>query len=329
MLRVKKIHFKRHNLSPTVQDRLQPFGKPIIDGVSLNLKNGSFLGIVGPSGAGKSTLLKIIAGLLDADSGSVSLDSESISGPKDRLIPGHPEIKLVDQQFELDRFHTVEENLRLQMTHLPENLRAELTDELLSLMELGDLKKRKASELSGGEQQRLALARALACEPKVLLLDEPFAHLDAPIKSKVIRYLAALRKTRKTSFVLVSHDGREVLSLADEIAYFNEGKIQRTASPKAFYSESFSADEARFFGEINSLRIGRKTYLFRPDAYFVSEFENSIKVELSYRKTYYYGLFELDEYLYKNQLLLLKRETCVKGKNQDFLTYIYIENRPI
>lgn len=308
MLRIKAIHFNRK--------------KPIVSGVSLQIKNGSFLGIVGPSGAGKSTLLKIIAGLLDADSGTVSLDGERILGPKDRLIPGHPEIKLVDQQFELDRYHTVEENLRLQMNHLPEDLRIELSAELLDLLELSELRNQKAGELSGGEQQRLALARALACEPKVLLLDEPFAHLDAPLKNKVIRYLLSLRKARKTSFVLVSHDGREVLSLADEIAYFNEGEIKRIDKPEAFYLHPESVKEAGFFGEINEVRIGRKSYFFRPDAYTLEETENAIRLELQFRKRHYYGLFILDEYSYKNQTVLLKNR-----KENEHLTYIYITNQ--
>ena len=183
MLSLKHISFSRKN--------------PIIQDLSFSLRAGSFLGIVGPSGAGKSTLLKIIASQLDADTGEIILDGEHIAGPKDRLIPGHPEIQLVNQDFNLDMYHTVYENLLLRMNHLKPEIREEYIDELLGLMELEQLKKQQAHLLSGGEQQRLALARALATEPKVLLLDEPFAHLDAHIKRKISTYLLNLRRIRK------------------------------------------------------------------------------------------------------------------------------------
>lgn len=307
MLQVKKLHFSRID--------------PILDGVSFKLKKGDFLGIVGPSGAGKSTLLKIIAGLLDPDAGQVRLNGERIKGPNERLLPGHPEIQLVNQDFALDRFHTVSENLRLQMTHLDEASKLELSTELLNLMELSPLKDRKADELSGGEQQRLALARALAREPEILLLDEPFAHIDAHLKRRITAYLLALKKVRKTSFILVSHDGQEVLSLADEIAFFDEGKIVRQTDPKSMYNQPKSEHEALFFGPLNVIRNARKTVVFRPHQYQTQAFENCIVLDLKYKGSEFYGLVELEVYSHKGFEIVLTNTSGI------LLNQIFISNQ--
>ena len=177
----------------------------ILDEVSLTLNKGEIFGVVGPSGAGKSTLMQIMSGLLDPFSGEVLLGKNRVLGPSQRLIPGHPEIQLVNQEFGLDNYHSVIENLRIKANHLNEELKQEMSLELLDLFELTHLSNQKAIQLSGGEKQRLALARALIMESKVVLLDEPFAHLDAHIKRNVIAYLTRLKKARKTTFVFVEN----------------------------------------------------------------------------------------------------------------------------
>ena len=144
------------------------FQRPILLTISLTIKQGEIVGIVGKSGAGKTSLLKIIGGLLDSTSGSVIFEGKKVLGPTNKLVPGHPDIQLVNQDFHLDTYHTVEENIREQILYLPKKERDDLVEELLHILELTEIRNQKAITLSGGEQQRLSIARALACEPKVL-----------------------------------------------------------------------------------------------------------------------------------------------------------------
>lgn len=256
------------------------FNRPILNDISLKIDKGEIIGIVGKSGAGKTSLLKILCGMLEPTSGTVELEGEKVIGPLIKLVPGHPEIQLVNQDFHLDTYHTVEENIREQIMYLPRKERDSLVEEMLSLMELVEMRTQKANSLSGGEQQRLALARALACEPKILLLDEPFVHMDGRLRSKLTNYLLDMRKIRGTSLVLVSHDGSEMLSLADSIILLKKGSISRIAKPLDFYYKPKRIEDAKLFGAINSIRLKDQRIIFRPDEYKIvdSESENSISL---------------------------------------------------
>ncbi len=291
MLKLDKISFSRE--------------KKILNNINFTLKTGDFFGIVGPSGAGKSTMLKIIAGLLDADTGKVLLDGALILGPKDKLIAGNTEIQLVNQDFGLDIYHTVYENVKVKTAHLKKDIQENFIQELLELVDLQNLKNQKAIHLSGGEQQRLSLVRSLALEPKVLLLDEPFVHLDAHIKRKLINYLIELKRVRKTTMILVSHDGAEMLSLATKIAYFDEGVIHRMDEPKEFYFNPKSYQEALFFGEINRIKIKGKELLFRPNQFKLKSSENEIAISVKFIKKLFYGNYSLGLFKSGNQQLFL------------------------
>lgn len=256
MIRFKDVTFVRERL--------------ILDNVSFEVKKGEVFGIVGASGVGKSTLLSLLCGLEDVSKGEIYFEKQIVAGPSQRLIAGHPEIQLVNQEFELDLYHTVRENIGMKMNHLPIGLRGEFTEELLELMDLKQCEQQKAISLSGGEKQRLAILRALALEPKVIVLDEPFSHLDGTIKRKLLVYISQLKKTRKTTFLLVSHDGEEMMTLADRVLYLADRKVQRIDVPSEFYNYPQSMAEGLLFGDLNEVRINRKKHLFRPNAYRIT-----------------------------------------------------------
>lgn len=248
-----------------------PEKESIIDGINLSVKKGEIFGLVGASGGGKSTLLKLIAGFLNATKGEISWKGKRIVGPAYKLVPGNEHVELVNQDYKLDIYHTVRENLLVQMYHLDDEDRGPFADELLELMELTHRSNIQALSISGGEQQRLAIARALAKESDVLLLDEPFAHLDAHLRQKIGQYIKTLIKVRKTTCIFVSHDGSEVMQWCERIGFLNNGKLERIAAPNAFYYKPSSFFESRFFGEINRIKIQGKEVLFRPDEYKISK----------------------------------------------------------
>lgn len=260
----------------------------VLDHISLELKPGEIFGIVGASGGGKSTLLKIIAGLIDPLDGTVSWNGERIKGPSEKLIPGHDEIQLVNQDFGLDLFHTVKENVLIRMLHLPERARLRFGKELLELVELTHLSDKQARYLSGGEQQRLSIARALAMESEVLLLDEPFSHLDAHLRLKIGSYIKQLIEIRNTLCILVSHEGAEVMQWCAKIGFLDEGKLKRIDTPEAFYFHPSDLNEGAYFGELNELKAGKTTHLFRPGEYEIAE---TGSVEITFTDAVFFGAY--------------------------------------
>lgn len=279
---------------------------PLLSDVSFDLKESEFIGVVGESGSGKTTLLKIIAGLIDPNEGNVFFENEKVKGPAELLIPGHDEIKLVNQDFSLDLYHTVRENIREKILYLKKEDREELIEELLDLMELKKIEQQQAINLSGGEQQRLAFARALACEPKVLLLDEPFAHLDFKLKNKITNYLLDLKFIRGLSVIIVTHNGEEVLSMSDRIIHFGDGKINRIDSAENFYFQPRSKQEAMHFGMINEVEVRLEKKLFRPNDYSLmktNDFKDELEVKFigsQFAGPYYLNFFTFES----NQLVL-------------------------
>lgn len=273
----------------------------IFQNVDFEIGTGEVIGIVGNSGAGKTTLLKVIAGLLDVTEGEVIFEGEVVHGPAYNLIPGHEEIKLVNQDFSLDLYHTVRENIREKVLHLPKIERDELVEELLELIELNHHADQKAILLSGGEQQRLALARAIAGEPSLLLLDEPFVHLDGRLRMKISNYLLQMKELRGMSIVLVSHDGAEILSFTDRIIYFSMGKVNRIASPKEFYFSPKSKEEAELFGVINSIQVNKQEVLFRPTEFELSDKQTDESISVTFIGSQFAGAYFINYFESENK----------------------------
>lgn len=243
------------------------FERPILKSISLQIKQGETLGIVGRSGAGKSSLLAIIAGKLTPQQGKMYLKGRELPLANQFLIPGYPFIQIVEQNFALDPYHTVYENIHLKAAHLAFEKRDPWVRKIMRIFGLHDLENQKAVSLSGGEQQRLAIARAIASKPSALLLDEPFAHLDELLKSKLIAYLAKLKLEVNCTLVIVSHDGTDLLSISDSIIHLKKGKLSRKRTPQDVYFKPRNKEEAELFGFWNRIKINDEFIYFRPSQY--------------------------------------------------------------
>lgn len=246
--------------------------------IDLQIQAGAMLGIIGNSGAGKTTLLKAMGGFLDLEEGAVLFKGKKLLGPSVKLVVGYDDIQMVNQDFKLEPYHTVEENIREKILSRHREDQTFLVNHFLDLVELNEIKDRKAIDLSGGEQQRLALAGALACEPEVVLLDEPFVHLDQRLRWKIVRYLTQLNREMKTTIVIVSHDGSELMGFVDEICHIGEGKVIRHASASEMYYQPEDRGQAELMGHINEIVINGETKLFRPGNFY-SVKSGGIKVD--------------------------------------------------
>jgi len=200
------------------------YAKPIIKRANLNVKKGEILGLVGKSGAGKSSLLKIIAGLIDPDKGEVSLANKIQPRVHQLLIPGFKHVAMVNQDFKLDVYHTVEENLREVVLHLPDQKRDKRVQQLLRLFDLKSIASTKAHLISGGEQQRVAVARALINKPSIIFADEPSGNLDTLSAENLHQLFFKLRDELEQTFVIVTHN-EELANMADRKLVMVDGLI--------------------------------------------------------------------------------------------------------
>ena len=225
----------------------------VLTGLDLDVPAGSLTAILGPSGSGKTTLLRVLAGFEHADAGTVRIGSALADGPGVFLPPERRRIGYVPQEGSLFPHLTVAANVTFGLSRRKwgRDRRARRCADLLEAVGLGGLDRRYPHQLSGGQQQRVALARALAIRPEIVLLDEPFASLDAHLRASVRADVQQLLKESGTTSVLVTHDQDEALSTADRVAVLRDGGIAQCATPQELYSCPVDADMARFIGEAN------------------------------------------------------------------------------
>ncbi|HTE24242.1 ABC transporter ATP-binding protein [Flavitalea sp.] len=207
--------------------------------------------IAGETGSGKTTLLKIIAGLAQPDMGEIIFRNEKVIGPADKLIPGHKGIVYLSQDFRLPHFLRVE-----QILEYANEWPTEKAEKLFSLCGIRHLFKRRTDELSGGEQQRIAIARLLIMDPQLFLLDEPFSNMDPANKDLLKNIIKEIGKEFNMSFIMISHDPVDTLPWADEIIVMRDGKLIEKNSPELIYSKPAFAYTAALFGKYNVLPVG-------------------------------------------------------------------------
>ena len=296
------------------------FDKAILKKVNLKLFPSEIIGLVGKSGAGKSTLLKIAAGILTPDEGTLLFDSKKLPSAAQLLVPGFKDFSIVNQDFKLDLYHTVEENIRESILFLPTKQREKRVLQLLKLFELTKIQAVKSNLISGGEQQRLAIARAISNKPKVLFLDEPFGHLDATLRRKLSNHLLNIRDKEGVSIVLVSHEGQDVLGLCDSICLLRNGLLSKKYSPTELYYKNKNNPQAFLFGPLNSIEIKGEKITFRPDEYQISD---SNGICLTYIRSIFVGS------LYHNYFKTEKQEEIIlySFDKQHDLRYIRLTSK--
>ena len=224
-------------------------GVPAVTGIDLDIPAGQFYSLLGASGCGKTTTLRMIAGFEKPDSGRIELDGRDVAGDPPHKRP----VNTVFQTYALFPFMTVWDNvafgLKYQKASRDDTKRR--VDEALELARMGEFAKRRPAQLSGGQQQRVALARALVLRPKVLLLDEPLGALDAKLRKQLQLELRALQREVGITFVYVTHDQEEALTMSDQIAVLAEGRIEQVGPPQEIYSAPATTFVAGFLGAAN------------------------------------------------------------------------------
>jgi sulfate/thiosulfate transport system ATP-binding protein len=222
-----------------------------LDEVDLTVRSGALTALLGPSGGGKSTLLRIIAGLEKPDTGTVEIDGEDAT----RLAPRHRDVGFVFQHYAAFTHLSVYRNVAfgLEIRKRPKDEIRQRVHELLELVHLEQFADRLPSQLSGGQRQRMALARALAVEPKVLLLDEPFGALDAKVRKELRDWLRRLHDEVHVTTLFVTHDQEEALEVSDEIVVINEGRVEQIGTPDELYDKPVNQFVMSFLGPVTSL----------------------------------------------------------------------------
>ena len=226
--------------------------RPAVNNISLDIKSGGLIAFLGPAGCGKTTILKMITGLFQPDSGDISLDNTS-------LLPIATEkrgVVMVFQNYLLFPYMNVNDNVgfALKMKGIEKEEIENKVKEMLELVKLPDIGDRKPKQLSGGQQLRVALARALISKPRLLLLDEPLSNLDAHLRDEMRELIVTIQQKLNVTTVFVTHDQEEAVLLADKIALIFDGELQSFASPKEYYEVPVNERAARFFGGVNFLK---------------------------------------------------------------------------
>nr|WP_321245430.1 ABC transporter ATP-binding protein [uncultured Psychroserpens sp.] len=300
MLNVKNLIFS-YNKTPVLKD------------LTFKVVQGENLAIIGESGSGKSTLLKLLYGEYDLNFGNIHWKDIEILGPKHNLVVGPDFMKYVAQEFELMPFISVEENIGKFLSNFFPKEKKQRTAELLEVVELTAFAKTKVKTLSGGQKQRVALARALAKQPEIILLDEPFSHIDNFKKQSLRRSVFKYLKNKNITCIVATHDNNDVLGFANKMMLLNNNQIEAYDTPEALYQNPKTSLVASFFGEFNiindkiiyanqlklvknsNLKATVITSYFRGNSYLIEADLNGNSV-----------FFENDLHIKKDELVYLK-----------------------
>jgi len=287
----------------------------VVKDISFSANQGEYIAIIGESGCGKSTLLEIIYGLLHIDKGGVFYNDEKLLGPNYYLVPGEPFMKYLSQDFDLMPFTSAAENIGKFLPNRFPKEKKERTAELLEVVDMVDFAHVKVKNLSGGQKQRVALARVLAKEPELLLLDEPFSHIDNFRKNNLRRKLFNYLREKNITCIVATHDSTDALSFADKILVMKEGKLVAENPPKTLYNTPPSKYVASFFGDVNEIKLdkiskstSKKTILLYPQDIKI---DASSKYKAIVKKAYFMEGIYLIEVIFDDQILFLQHDKYI------------------
>ena len=293
MLQVKNISFKYHS-------------DEVIKDISFSAHGGENISIIGESGSGKSSLLKLIYGKYDLDKGSISWKKQPILGPSHNLVVGYPFMKYVAQEFDLMPFITVAENIGKFLSNFYPKEKQERINALINVVELAEFANVKVKYLSGGQKQRVALARAIALQPEIILLDEPFSHIDNFKKQSLRRSFFKYLKDNNITCIVATHDKNDVLAFSDKIIVLHKGGLVANNTPNELYNNPPSPLVASFFGEFNTIEPYGILY-----AHQLKVVDES-KLKAVVKRTYYYGGHYLIEAVLNDTIIFFKTSYSLK-----------------
>ena len=293
MLQVKNISFSYEK-------------KPILKNISFSVKQGENLSIIGESGSGKSTLLKLIFGEHNLNRGQIFWKENEIFGPEYNLIIGYDFMKRVTQEFDQMPFITVAENIGKYLSNSTPIQKNDRVKELLKVVELSNFSDVKVKLLSGGQKQRVALARSIAKEPEILLLDEPFSHIDNFKKQSLRRSLFRYLKENNITCIVATHNSEDVLGYSDNMIVLDNAKIVAKATPEFLFNNPKNALVASFFGEFNELDTHGIVY-----ANQLKVTKNS-NLEVVVKQSYFKGSYYLIEGLINSKVVFFEHAKAIK-----------------
>ncbi|MGB7841267.1 MAG: ABC transporter ATP-binding protein [Salinimicrobium sp.] len=288
--------------------------KPLLKNLCFTIEKGENVSIIGASGCGKSTLLQSIYGLHHVD-GKIFWEDEQLLGPNFNLVPGEDFMKYLTQDFDLMPSLSVAENVGKYLSNMYPRKKQQRVNELLDLVEMRELARMKARLLSGGQQQRVALARVLAKPPKVLMLDEPFSHIDHFRKNKLRRNLFSHLKKNNITVIVATHDSTDALSFADNSFVMKAGRIISKGRPEELYKNPKNAYVASLFGEVNEIpaelflsgqSCRKKVVIYPHEISLSTGGDNSFEAVV--KKTFFKGSHFLIQAKYKDHNLLFENK---------------------
>jgi len=290
--------------------------QPILENISFSVNVGEHVSIIGESGSGKSTLLKLLYGTYDLNDGHIFWKDNEILGPKHNLVVGAEYIKYVSQEFDLMPFTTVSENIGAFLSNFYPEEKKERINELLTVVELQAHAKTKVKELSGGQKQRVAIARAIAKQPEIILLDEPFSHIDNFKKQSLRRSLFKYLKEKNITCIVATHDKDDVLSFSDQMIVLHDAKILAESTPHDLFNNPKNELIASFFGEFNNLENLGIVY-----AHQLKKVDNS-NLKVTVKQSYFKGYYFLIEADLNNKTVFFEHNTSLKKGLEIYLSIL-------